>query len=267
MNQKPLSLTEDPIPQLTWKIAISVLGIYYAPLIFQSLGAEGVYLSMTLDYMNVILGGGLFFILTMAINASLQAQGETRVYRNFLIGGFLMNCALNPLLMWGFWKIPALGVSGIALATVIVQIAGTGLLWRESQKRRLGGELSWSLFKPDYLVIKQILRQSIPSALNMMTIALGVFVITWFIQKEGKEVVAASGIATRIEQIVLLPVIGLSSAVLSIVGQNHGAGLRARVCEAWLFNLKRGAVLMVLGGFLVALFGEYGMHSLLPMRW
>ena len=85
----------------------------------------------------------------------------------------------------------------------------------------------------------------------MLTIALGVFVITWFVKHYGKEAVAAVGIATRVEQIVLMPAIGLNAAVLSIVGQSHGAGLPQRVREAWLTNVKIGAGLMLVGGFLV----------------
>jgi Na+-driven multidrug efflux pump len=94
----------------------------------------------------------------------------------------------------------------------------------------------------------------------MLTVALGVFVITWFVKFFGKEAVAAIGIATRIEQIVLMPTIGLNAAVLSIVGQSHGAGLPHRVREAWVTNVKAGAGLMVLGGLLVWLFREPAMR-------
>ena len=93
-----------------------------------------------------------------------------------------------------------------------------------------------------------------------MTIALGVFVITWFVQQFGKEAVAAPGIATRVEQIVLMPVIGMGTAVLSIVGQNHGAGLTVRVREAWRFNLIAGVLLMCVGSVLVLIFGKTAMH-------
>ena len=58
----------------------------------------------------------------------------------------------------------------------------------------------------------------------MVTVAIGIFVITWFISLFSDESVAAYGIATRIEQIVLLPTIGLNIAVLSMTGQNNGAG-------------------------------------------
>ena len=97
--------------------------------------AGGEYLRVALAYMNVILCGGVFFILQMAINAALNAQGDTKLYRNFLIAGFVANCALNPILMWGWFGLPAMGVGGIALATVIVQAAGCVMLWRGVRRR------------------------------------------------------------------------------------------------------------------------------------
>ena len=90
-----------------------------------------------------------------------------------------------------------------------------------------------------------------------MTIAAGVFVITWFVKHFGKEAVAATGIATRIEQIVLMPAIGLSTSMLSIVGHNHGAGIPQRVREAWRLNLKYGVGLMLGGGVIVGFFGRH----------
>ena len=241
-------------------VLLSGAGLLAAPALFRWLGAEGDYLATALAYMNVILFGGVFFILTMAINGALTAQGETRVYRNFLIVGFLANCALNPLLMWGVLGLPALGVAGIALATVVIQVAGCLLLWRGAQRTPLGHAMPRALFRPDPSTLRQIARQAVPAALNMTTIALGIFVITWFVKHFGKEAVAASGIATRIEQVVLLPVIGLSSAVLSLVGQNHGAGLAHRVREAWLTNVRHGAGLMLAGGAVVGLLGRPAMR-------
>lgn len=241
---------------LTIGLALSAVGWCTAPFLFRSLGAEGSYLDLTVTYMRVILAGGIFFVLVMTLNAALTAQGETRVYRNVLIVAFFTNCLLNPVFMWGWWGLPAMGVGGIALATVLVQI-GSGLyLWQRVSSSELFCAVSVKMFRPNFRVLRQIVGQSVPSALNMMTIALGIFVITWFVQHFGPAAVAATGIATRIEQMILLPVIGLSSAVLSIVGQNHGAGLPQRVREAWWINLKMGAGLMVIGGLILWWIGE-----------
>lgn len=241
-------------------VLLSIVGWLVAPWLFRLLGAEGSYLSTVLDYMHVILAGGVFFLLPMIMNSALSAQGSTWVYRNFLMAGFVANIMLNPVLMWGWAGLPALGVGGIALATVIVQMGGGVFLWSHVSKAEFCRDLRREDFKPDYEVLRRISGQAIPAALNMLTISLGVFVITWFVKHFGKEAVAATGIATRVEQIVLMPAIGLNAAVLSIVGQNHGAGLPQRVREAWVTNVKIGACLMLFGGFLVWLLRDPAMR-------
>ncbi len=234
-------------------VVFSLLGLLAAPAMFRFLGAQGDYLVVALAYMNVILGGGVFFILQMTINAALNAQGETRLYRNLLIVSCAANCVLNPVLMWGWLGLPPLGVAGIALATVIVQIGGCVMLWIGMRRHELCRDIPVSLFKPDLAMLRQVFGQAVPAGLNMLTVALGIFVITWFVKHFGKEAVAAYGIATRIEQVVLLPTIGLNFAVLSLVGQNDGAGLRHRVHEAWTTNVKYGVLLMLAGGVLLYL--------------
>lgn len=241
-------------------LVLSIAGWFASPWLFQQLGAEGSYLRTVLAYMHVILAGGVFFLLPMVLNSALSAQGETRPYRNLLFAGFAANVVLNPVLMWGWTGLPPMGVSGIALATVLVQIAGTVFMWRSATHSPLLRGLRRADFHPDAAVLRRIAGQSVPAALNMLTVALGVFVITWFVKHFGKEAVAASGIATRIEQIALMPAIGLNAAVLSIVGQNHGAGLPHRVREAWTTNIKFGAGLMFLGGFLIWLLREPAMR-------
>jgi putative MATE family efflux protein len=237
-------------------VAIGMLGLWTGPALFRRLGADGAYLDRTLRYMNFIFAGAPFFVLSMAINAGLSSQGQTIPYRNVLVAGFFANAALNPLLMWGTPLTPALGVGGIALATVIIQAGSCAYLWLRLRGTPLGEHLPAPAYRPDAMAMRGIAGQSIPAALNMITIALGVFVMISYVKHFGQGAVAALGIATRIEQIVLMPAIGLGSAMLSIVGQNHGAGLPLRVREAWLTNVIHGAGMMILGGAGVWLFGE-----------
>lgn len=236
-------------------LLLSVLGLLTGPVMLSLLGVDGAWLATTLAYVNVVFSGTVFFILSMALNAGLAAQGETRVYRNFLIAGFFINCALNPLLMWGWGFIPAMGVAGLALATVIIQIGGCLLLWTEVRKTEVARQLRTADFRPHPASLRAIAAQSVPAALNMMTIALGILVMVWHVNHFGQAAVAAIGIATRIEQIVLMPAIGLGTAMLSIVGQNHGAGLPERVREAWITNIRHGVAMMIAGGALVWLLG------------
>jgi putative MATE family efflux protein len=202
-------------------------------------------------YMSVILAGGVFFVSQMALNATLTAQGDSRTYRNMLIGGFVANCGLNPWLMYGGLGVPRMGVAGIALATVLVQLASCVFLHWRIRKTELCKDVPLRGFLPQWEVQRSIAGQAAPAAFNMLTVAMGIFVIIWFVGRFSKEAVAAYGIATRIEQVMLLPTIGLNYAVLAIVGQNFGAGNKQRVRQAWLTSALSGAGLMLLGGVIV----------------
>ena len=236
-------------------LVLSILGWLFTPWLFRQLGAEGSYLVTSLAYMNVILAGGLFFLLPMVLNSALSSTGNTLPFRNFLIAGFVANIGLNPLFIW-----LGMGVAGIALATVLVQIAGATYLWSHVRRTEAYADFTWQEVKPVRAVLLRLAGQAVPAALNMLTVAIGIFVITWFVQHFGKEAVAASGIAVRIEQILLMPAIGLNVAVMSIVGQNYGAGKLDRVREAWITNVKFGAGLMLVGGLIIYLVRDPAMR-------
>ncbi len=232
---------------------LTVTGLVAAPNLFRLLGAEGDYLRMALEYMNVIMAGTVFFILQMTLNAILNARGETRVFRNVLIGGFLLNLGFDPWFLYGGVGLPPMGIAGIALATVVVQFLGCIYLIFHLSRSEIMKSVRPRFFAPRWKRIQEIANQSVPAGLNMLTVALGIFVITWFASRFGKEPVAGYGIATRIEQMILLPTIGLNFAVLSLAGQNFGAGRLDRVKESWHTTLKLGVIMMVGGGLVLAL--------------
>ncbi len=237
-------------------LSASVAGLLAAPRLFHFLGAEGEYFHTSMAYMNVILAGGVCFMLPMVFNAALSANGNTRPYRNFLITGFVLNLLLNPVLMWGLVGLPRMGVAGIALATVIVQFVGISYLGCLVLRSSVYEGFHLKDLIPDPAVQRDIVHQALPAVMNMLTLALGAFVVTWFAKHFGKEAVAAGGIAARVEQFLLMPTVGLNAALLSIVGQNHGAGLPERIRLAWRNNVKAGVVMLILGAGALALFRE-----------
>ncbi len=103
-------------------IILTIIGFITSPYLFKLLGASGAYLDTALDYMNVILAGTIFFMTNFALNAILMSRGDTKSYRNTLIFGFFANLILNPIFIYGFLFIPAMGIKGIALATVLIQL-------------------------------------------------------------------------------------------------------------------------------------------------
>ena len=237
-------------------IVLTAAGLIVAPSLFRLLGAEGGYLDMSLQYMNVILLGSSFFLLQSTLVSVLNARGNTTVFRNTLIGGCVANCILDPWFLHGGFGVPAMGIAGLALATVVIQAAGCVYIWRHVRRIDLWSGMSRAEFKPHASVLRDIAAQAMPASLNMLTVALGIFVITWFLSRFSKEAVAAYGIATRIEQMVLLPTIGLNFAVLALVGQNNGARRMDRVRDSWRTCIRYGLGMMLAGGVIVWLLRE-----------
>jgi len=235
---------------------MTFVGVYTSPYLFTVLGASHDYLAACLIYMNTIFLGTVFFIMLHMFNAILVALGDTRSFRNFLIGGFFLNIILDPWFIYGGLGIPPLEIAGIALATVLIQFVGCVYLGIKVYRTGLMSNKSIRDICPKLGYFKEIARQGFPASLNMITVGIGIFVITYFISKFGKEAVAAYGIATRVEQMVLFPTIGLNTATLTIVAQNNGAKLFDRIKETLNTALRYGGVLMGLGTICVFLLAE-----------
>lgn len=245
-------------------IALTILGIIFNPFIFSSMGASGEYLSLALSYMNIIFAGSFFFMFNFVMSAILNSYGDTATYRNFLITGFFMNMVLDPWFMYGGLGLPALGLRGIALATIVIQCLGNIFLFKRLVKSGIVRGITLRDLMPHWQYFREFFKLGYPSTMNMMTVTLGIFIITWFVGGFGKEAVAAYGIGTRIEQIALLPVMGLNISTLALTAQNYGAGHIDRIREVLRMSLKYGFFLSSLGtiaalafaGKLLALFSN-----------
>lgn len=228
-------------------LLITALGRASAPALLHFLGARDDFLAMAVSYVDVIFSGSLFFILNYVCNSILNATGDTRSFRNFLVAGFFLNLLLDPWFLFGGFGLPPLGLRGIAWATVAVQICGNIYLFMRVKSTRLLGALSPRSLVPQRRPYAELAKLGFPASLNMLTVTIGFFVITWFISRFGTAVVAAYGIGVRVEQVVLLPVMGMNIATLALVAQNNGARLIQRVRHTITTALKAGVLLMAFG--------------------
>jgi len=176
-----------------------------------------------------------------------------------------MNVILDPLFILGWFGLPKMGTAGVALATVIVQAFGTFYLAYRLTKSEHFIAHEFKACKVSLQTWGEILKQGVPASLNMMTIALGVFVINYFVIKfAGDVTIAAYGAAVRIEQLALLPALGLNTATLTMTGQNYGAKQYDRILRIYKKCMLYGVVIMTTAmvviyptaGFLVRIFNQ-----------
>ena len=237
-------------------VALTLTGVLAAKPLFQLLGATGEYLTTALAYMIPVFLGSVFFIVSNLSNAILIASGDSKTFSKVLVAGFFLNLILDPWFLYGGLGLPAMGVAGIAWATVVIQIAGSSFMLATVLSRGLLNLKPWRCLLPDLSVYREIAQQALPASFNIMSVALGFFVITYFLKFFGEATVAAFGVTTRIEQIGLLPTFGLYAAIMALVGQNNGAGNFARIHETMKVCNRLGLALVLTTSLVIFLFSS-----------
>lgn len=233
-------------------IFIGLLLYFLMPNIFNLMSAQGDYTQEAIKYLSIMLPTLGFMAHGMAANGILNSLGDTTSLRNSLIVAFLANIALDPLFIFVFdW-----GVYGLAAATATTQLGSSLYLTMKVKQSRLSNSLSPSNLNPNWFHYRALIVQSVPASTNMFFIAIGSLIITAAVARFGEDAVAALGISLRIEQLILLPTIGINIAVLSLVSVNFGAQKFDRMQHASLASTQIGALLMVGGGIFLFIFAE-----------
>ena len=232
-------------------ILITFIGLTFSEKVFTLMGSTNEVTFLGLQYTNVIYSGSIIFILVVALNSLLHAEGDTKTYRNVLILSFLLNIVLNPILIFGFLFVPALGVKGIGIATIIAQSVSLVIIIYKVSKNSIFKEITKVYLKPKFFFFKNIFFQSMPISISICGYALAAAIIFTYVGESGEYAVAGYGAGTRIEQVVLLPILGINTAIISIISQNFGARNFDRIKETYFTAIKYAFIIMITSGIIV----------------
>jgi putative MATE family efflux protein len=256
IKKASLFLAQSVIFAFIISIIVTLFGLNLSNFLLSLMGSNLESILLTRKYLDIIFYGTFIVMIQISLNGTLNAQGDTKSYRNVLIFSFFLNIFLNPLFIWGYGIIPGFGIAGLAIATVIAQSIGTLYLIYKVNSCKLKRYIYLKCFIPKFIMLKELLNQSLPIIFSMLFIGVGIFNILYFIGKFGDLAIAGYGAALRIEQVFLLPVIGLNTAVLSIGGQNFGAKNYNRIRELYTKALIFGSSFMSIAGIIMFIFAE-----------
>jgi len=238
-------------------IIITALGVFFSYDILKLMGSSSESIILAKKYTDIIFYGTVFFLILTSLNAILYSQGDTKTYRNVLIIGLFANILLNPIFIFGFLFIPAFGIAGLAISTILIQfIACIYLYYKVNQTiLKINFKTESFLIRKNFFL--NIFNQCMPITFALFLVALGSYLVLFFISVFGDEAVAGYGAAVRFEHIFTLPVIGLNTAVITIAGQNFGARRYDRVRETYTKAMLIGFLIMCLSGIIIFLLSEY----------
>lgn len=246
-------------------VLIGLASLWYGPKLIALVSPPGDYQDVGIIYFQLLTLALPGFLLAFGCNGILQAHGDGKSMQRALVVAFFANIALNPLFMFGIpgvWD--GMGYAGLAVSTVISQTSVMLYLLRQVLRLDTMANSAPRHFAPDPPHYRDIALQVVPIGFAFLLMILSGIVVQFALKDFGEHAVAGFGIAIRLEQLVILPLMGLSSALLPIAAQNLGAKNPDRVREAMFYCWKAGAVLSVAawpflwfgGGFVVSLFTD-----------
>ncbi|MFC1764397.1 MATE family efflux transporter [Planctomycetota bacterium] len=235
------------------------VGLFTIEPLFRLLGASEAMLPLIRQYMIIWYPGMVVYVVPMIGNNIIRATGDTLTPSIVMLIGIAINALLDPLLIFGWGRMPALGITGAALATVLARLLTLIVaLWVLHRREHLLTH-PWPGARILLRSWQTILKIGLPVAISNVVLPIAMGMITRMVTQFGEAAVAGFGVATRIEAFGLSVFYALSTGISPFVGQNFGAGrfdriqrglsLSFRFCMAW------GALLLVvllIGGRRVA---------------
>ncbi|HEY5645878.1 MAG TPA: MATE family efflux transporter [Pseudomonadales bacterium] len=241
---------------------LSVVGYLTIDPLFTLLGAGPNVLPLIHSYLNVYYPTMLLFTVTMVAGNIMRANGNANVPGLVMTLGALANLAIDPLLIFGWFGLPRLELTGAAVAAAISRFGTAGVLLLYISRRELIS--STAIFTGLVGSARQILHIGLPAMATQLIGPVSGALITRLLASHGAAVVAGFGVATRIESVAVMVLFALSASIGPFVGQNWGASRADRVrdglkvsyqfCMVW--GLVIAVPLVLAGGTIAALVDE-----------
>ncbi len=243
---------------------LACVGFFGSPGIIKLMGAEKEVFTDAVSYMKISFAGTIFMFAFMVFQSLMRGVGDVKTPMYIILATVLLNLVIDPLFIMGYGFVPAFGVSGAAIATIICQgiSAVTGIWLMVKKKRQI--QLHLKGFRPDFPLIKKMFVLGIPASIEHSTVALGMNLLIFLVTGFGTTVLAAYGIGHRISSFVVIPTIGLSMATSTLVGQNMGAGKIKRAERIVRVAVSLGFAILTLMGILMFLFAGQIAATFIP---
>ncbi len=209
----------------------AVLGWIFSPEILGAMNTPPDLLPIAVNYLRIFLlslplAFGMFLIRSM-----LQGVGDSRTPLYFQFGSVLLTAALDPVLIFGWFGFPKLGLNGTAWSTLFSETAALICISIYLNRSDASISLRWPRARHLGAITMKTIRIGLPSSIQQCLLSIGMVLITGIVNSFGELATAAFGAASRIDMIVFMPAMSFGMAISTITGQNLGAGRLDRVRE------------------------------------
>lgn len=193
------------------------------------------------DYYWILMAGLPLSFPIFVYQSVMNGYGDTMSPLRIELITAALNAVLDPLFIFGWLGFPAMGVKGAAVTTLATRALASAIGMYYFFSNRKGFKIRWRHLKPDREILSLLFRIGSPSALGHAGTSIGFNVLMGFVNLYGAATVSAYGISIRVTHFFMMPAMGISAAVTTMVGQNLGAGNIQRAKEA----VRKGMIVML----------------------
>ncbi len=209
---------------------------------------------MVVTYLRICCTASMGIVFFSIFEKLLQATGNSLYSTIAQVAGAVINVILDPILIYGYFGLPAMGVSGAAYATIIGQIASAllGLIFHLMKNKEISNGLSY--MKPDLKIIKAIYSIGLPAIIAQALMSIMTYGMNIILGTISESAVTAYGLYYKIQQFILFAAFGLRDAITPIISFNHGMRSKKRVKDGVKYGLLYTIIIMLVGLLILEVF-------------
>lgn len=237
-------------------ILFLIFGLFFVDAYISSQTSDPIIQEMGCSYLKICTVLSFGSVIYMIYEKLLQGTGKTVLSTIAQVSGAITNIILDPIMIFGMFGCPALGIAGAAYATVIGQVVSLvlGMIFHHTKNKEIETKAEYLI--PDKEIITAIYRVGIPAIIMQALMSVMTYCINIIFVRVSGSVVTAYGIYFKIQQFVFFAAFGLNNAIIPIVAFNYGMRDRARIFKAIRCGLLYNATIMLVGAVLLQVFGK-----------
>tara|TARA_R110002096_G_scaffold86990_6_gene199818 strand:- start:3830 stop:5245 length:1416 start_codon:yes stop_codon:yes gene_type:complete len=256
LDKASVTAVQAIIVAVLTSVPIAILGGLYGSELLILMGATGDIVSKYSIYTTIMFSTNVVIMLLFVINAVFRGSGDAALSMKTLLIANALNIVLDPLLIFGIWIFPEMGIAGAAVATSIGRGVGVCYQFYKLSGSNTRIKITKEHLKARWDIMWKLVRVSL-GGIGQFIISTGSWIgLVRIIAEFGSVALAAYTIAIRILIFTILPSWGMSNAAATLVGQNLGAGLPDRAEKSTWISAGINMVFLGLVGILNILFSE-----------
>lgn len=235
-------------------ILFLLFGVFGVDFYASTQTANPLIKEMVVEYLRICCVGSVGIVYFSIFEKLLQATGNSVYSTIAQISGALVNIVLDPIMIYGWLGLPAMGIAGAAYATIIGQIASAllGMIFHFKKNREIKNGLSY--MKPNAKIIGVIYSIGLPAIIAQALMSIMTYGMNIILGNVSESAVTAYGLYYKVQQFILFAAFGLRDAITPIVSFNHGMGSEKRVKEGIRYGLRYTMIIMIIGLLIVEVF-------------